>query len=245
MAEPDKSGTANRREWRSLSRRELLRLTPLVLAGAFAIEKWQPELLQRGVDFSDWASGKLFRGSALAETFPDSKVAPFEKFPYNGYDVTDPGVDLANWKLTVSGAVDRPGDYTLAQIQALPKLQQNTRHICVEGWDVIGNFGGTRISNFLNLVGADTGVRFLTVTCADDYYESIDMASALQPQSLLCYEMYGKPLDAGHGAPLRLQMPTKLGYKQAKYITSLEVTNVIPAQRGYWEDQGYSWFGGL
>jgi DMSO/TMAO reductase YedYZ molybdopterin-dependent catalytic subunit len=235
----------NGRSWKSLNRRELLKLTPLVLAGAFAVEKWQPDLLQRGVDFSDWASGKLFRGSALAETFPDSKVVPFEKFPYNGYDVIDPGVDIASWTLSVSGAVDNPGEYTIEQIKALPKVQQNTRHVCVEGWDVVGNFGGTRVSDFLKLVGANTNVRFLTVECADDYYESVDMASALQPQSLLCYEMYGKPLDAGHGAPLRLQMPTKLGYKQAKYITKLQVTNVLPTQRGYWEDQGYSWFGGL
>ena len=243
MADPKKS--TRDPKWAALNRRELLKLAPLVAVGAFAVEEWQPNLLQRGVDFSDWASDKLFRTGALAETFADSKVMPFEKFPYNGYDVIDPGVDLANWTLTVSGAVDRPGEYTIEQIKSLPKQQQNTRHICVEGWDAIGNFAGTRVSDFLNFVGADTKVRFLTVQCADDYYESVDMASALQPQSLLCYEMYGKPLDAGHGAPLRLQMPIKLGYKQAKYITKLEVTNVIPAQRGYWEDQGYSWFGGL
>ena len=232
-------------KWTALNRRELLKIAPLVVVGAFAVEKWQPELLQKGVDFSDWASGKLFRTSQLAETFADSKVVPFERFPYNGYDVIDPGVDLADWTLTVTGAVDRPGEYTLDQIKTLPKIQQNTRHVCVEGWDAIGNFGGTRISDFLRFVGADTRVRFLSVQCADDYYESVDMASALQPQSLMCYEMYGKPLDAGHGAPLRLQMPTKLGYKQAKYLTKLEVTNVMPLQHGYWEDQGYSWFGGL
>jgi len=95
-------------------------------------------------------------------------------------------------------------------------------------------------------VGANSGARFLEVECADDYYESIDMASALHPQSLLCYEMYGQPLDRKHGAPLRLQMPTKLGYKQAKYLDTLRVTNVLkPGKTGYWEDQGYSWFGGL
>ena len=130
-------------------------------------------------------------------------------------------------------------------MQALPKLTQNTRHVCVEGWDAIGNFAGTRISDFLASVGADPKAKFLAVQCADDYYESMDMASAMHPQSLLCYEMYGKPIDRGHGAPLRLQLPTKLGYKQAKYITKLEVTNVLRPERGYWEDQGYSWYGGL
>src|SRR5438105_4743337 len=233
------------KDWRDMSRRELLKVTPLAAAGVFFYPKLREPLLQRGVEFSDWASGKLFRGSKLAPTFAASSVVPFEKFPYNFYDVVDPEVDLDAWKLHVSGAVDKPGEYTLAQIRALPKLDQNIRHICVEGWDVIGNFGGTRISDFLRLVGADTSVNYVAVECADDYYESIDMATALHPQSLLCYEMYGEPLDRGHGAPLRLNLPTKLGYKQAKYLTRLTVANVLPANHGYWEDQGYSWFGGL
>jgi DMSO/TMAO reductase YedYZ molybdopterin-dependent catalytic subunit len=122
---------------------------------------------------------------------------------------------------------------------------QNTRHICIEGWDVIGSFAGTRVDDFLTQVGADPSARFLEVECADDYYESIDMASARHPQSLLCYEMYGQPLSREHGAPLRLVMPTKLGYKQAKYIVAMRVTRVLSARRGYWEDQGYSWHGGI
>lgn len=226
-----------------LSRRELLKLAPLVAVGAFAVTRWQDPLLSRGVRLSDWASGLLFRRRHRAATFADA--VPFEKFPYNGYDDLDPGVDLENWTLTVAGNVRHPGEYTLAQIQALPKIRQNTRHVCVEGWDVIGRFGGARISDFLSLVGADPGARFLTVECADDYYESLDMATALHPQSLLCYEMYDKPLDRGHGAPLRLSLPTKLGYKSAKYLTKLTVASELGAQRGYWEDQGYSWYAGL
>ena len=94
---------------------------------------------------------------------------------------------------------------------------------------MIGNFGGTRASDFLPLIGADTSARFLEVECVDGYYESIDMETALHPQTLLCYEMYGKPLDRGHGAPLQLQMPTKIGYKQAKYLDLVRVTNVLEA----------------
>jgi DMSO/TMAO reductase YedYZ molybdopterin-dependent catalytic subunit len=228
-----------------LSRRELLKLAPVVAVGAFAVMRLQDPLLGRGVRLSDWASGLLFRRHHRATTFADADVVPFEKFPYNGYDVLDPEVDLDSWTLTVAGNVQRPGEYTLAQIQALPRVRQNTRHVCVEGWDAIGSFGGARISDFLALAGADTGSRFLTVECADDYYESLDMATALHPQSLLCYEMYDKPLDRGHGAPLRLSLPTKLGYKSAKYLTKLTVTNVLGTQRGYWEDQGYSWYAGL
>jgi len=229
-----------------MSRRELLKLAPLAALGVFAIPQLTDRLVMAGVHFSDWASGVAFRSGHLAQTYPDSKVVPFEKFPYNGYDVLDPEVDLENWTLTVEGDVQRPGEYTLAQIQALPKIRQNTRHICVEGWDVIGSFGGTRISDFFKLIGANTAARFLEVECVDNYYESIDMASALHPQSLMCYEMYDQPLDRKHGAPLRLQMPTKLGYKQAKYLDTVRVTNVLkPGKTGYWEGQGYSWFGGL
>ena len=93
---------------------------------------------------------------------------------------------------------------------------------------MIGRFGGARISDFLQNVGANLNAKFLYVECADDYYESLDMASALHPQSLLCYEMYDRPLTREHGAPLRLRVPTKIGYKQAKYLTSLRVTDVVP-----------------
>jgi DMSO/TMAO reductase YedYZ molybdopterin-dependent catalytic subunit len=232
------------RKFKRISRRELLKLTPVFALGAFAIPTLQKPLLKAGLDFSDWASAKLFRSGHLAATFTDSELTPFNKFPLNSYDVDDPDVDFDKWNLTVAGEVRKPGSYTLAQIQALPKFTQNTRHVCVEGWDVIGNFGGARLSDFLQAIGADTTARFVTVECADDYYESLDMATALHPQTLLCYEMYGQPLTREHGAPVRLNIPTKVGYKQAKYLTDLKVTNVLQ-RLGYWEDQGYSEFYGL
>ena len=233
-------------ERKRMNRRELLKLVPVVALGAFAIPKLRDPLLDEGLHFSDWASEKLFGRHRLAQTFRDSDVAAFARFPYNFYDVVDPGVNLEKWTLTVAGLVQRPGEYKLSQIQAFPKVTQNTRHVCVEGWDVIGNFGGTRASDFLRAIGADTSARFLEAECADGYYESIDMETMRHPQTLFCYEMYGKPLDRGHGAPLRLQMPTKLGYKQAKYLDTIRVSNVLRAdKRGYWEDQGYSWYGGL
>jgi DMSO/TMAO reductase YedYZ molybdopterin-dependent catalytic subunit len=237
--------SVSKKDFRRLSRRELLKLSPLLAAGAIFIPRFRDPILEAGLKLSDRAAEATFRTQHLAETFSDNAVAPFSKFPYNFYDVADPEVDLAAWTLTVSGLVQHPGEYTLAQIQALPRQAQNTRHVCVEGWNVIGNFGGARILDFLRLIGADLSARFLEVECADDYYESLDMATALHPQSLLCYEMYGQPLDRGHGAPLRLQMPTKLGYKQAKYLTALKISNVLTSEKGYWEDKGYSWHGGL
>jgi DMSO/TMAO reductase YedYZ molybdopterin-dependent catalytic subunit len=231
-------------KFKQINRRELLKLTPVLALGAFAIHGWQEPLLKKGLEFSDWASALLFRKGHLASTFSDAALTPFDRFPLNTYDVDDPGVIFESWTLAVSGAVQKPGEYTLAQIQSLPRIRQNTRHVCVEGWDVIGRFGGARLADFLTMVGADPSARFVTVSCADDYYESLDMATALHPQTLLCYEMYHQPLTREHGAPLRLQIPTKIGYKQAKYLTDLKVTNVLQ-KVGYWEDQGYSEFYGL
>jgi DMSO/TMAO reductase YedYZ molybdopterin-dependent catalytic subunit len=232
------------RKFKSMNRREMLKLTPVVAVGVFAIPRLREPILKAGLGFSDRASAEMFRSGHLATTFADSELTPFNQFPINDYDVDDPGVNFDRWTLTVTGSVKKPGDYTLFQIQALPKFRQNTRHVCVEGWDAIGRFGGARLSDFLKNVGADLSARFVYMECADDYYESLDMATALHPQTLLCYEMYDQPLTREHGAPLRLSIPTKIGYKQAKYLTDLKVTNLLE-RVGYWEDQGYSKFYGL
>jgi len=234
----------NNREFGKTSRRELLKLTPIIALGAFALPKLQMPLLKAGLDFSDWVSARIFRSGHLAKTFADSELTPFERFPLNDYAIEDPGVDLDHWALTVTGAVQKPGEYTLSQIQHLPLVRQNTRHVCVEGWDVIGRFGGARLADFLKMIGADPNARFVSVTCADDYYESLDMPTAMHPQTLLCYEMYDEPLTREHGAPLRLSIPTKIGYKHAKYLTGLKVSYVLE-NAGYWEDQGYSGFYGV
>src|ERR1700689_4165455 len=101
---------------KSVTRRELLKLSPALLLGAFAIPKLRDPLLIEGVAFTDWASSKWFRRNHLAPTFPDSEVAPLDKFYVNTYDVDDPRVDLDGWTLAVSGDVQRPGKYTLAEI---------------------------------------------------------------------------------------------------------------------------------
>lgn len=230
---------------RRITRRELLKLSPLLGLSAFAVPSWRDGLLEAGVSWSDTASSLVFRGEHAARSHPDADVVPFDQFPYNWYDVLEPAIDLDAWALNVGGAVARPGAYSLDQIRTLPKVVQNTRHVCVEGWDVVGRFGGARLGDFLSLVGADPSARFLTVTCADNYYESLDIETAHHPQSLLCYEMYDRPLTAGHGAPLRLSLPTKVGYKHAKYLMTLELVHVLPASRSYWGDQGYSWYAGL
>jgi DMSO/TMAO reductase YedYZ molybdopterin-dependent catalytic subunit len=228
-----------------MDRRELLKMAPLAAAGALLHPAALDWVLRSGLKASDRVSELTFRSTALAPTFDDRQVTPLDRYPINSYLADDPEVELDEWRLEVSGRVQRAGDYTLDHLRRLPNVVQNTRHICIEGWDVIGNYGGVRVADFLAYVGADPYARYLEVSCADDYYESIDMASARHPQSLLCYEMYRQPLARVHGAPLRLVMPVKLGYKQAKYIVALRVTDVLQAKRGYWEDRGYSWHGGL
>src|SRR5688572_2475824 len=227
------------------TRRELLKMLPLAGAAALLHPAWRSGLVARGLALSDAIAERTFDSRLSAPTYSDAEVTPLDRFPLNSYLVDDPEIDLDEWRLHVSGLVAKPGEYTLRDLRMLPRVQQNTRHICVEGWDVIGSFGGMRLADLLTFVGADVAARFVEVTCADDYYESLDMAAARHSQSLLCDEMYGRPLTREHGAPLRLVLPTKLGYKQAKYIVSLRVSDVLGAKRGYWVDQGYSWYGGL
>ena len=153
----------DQRKFKSMSRRELFKLTPVVALGALAIPSVRKPLLRLGLGFSDWASKLMFRSGHLATTFSDSDLTPFEKFPINDYDVDDPEVDFDRWTLTVSGTVQKPGDYKLDQIQALPRFRQNTRHVCVEGWDVVGRFVGARLSDFLRSIGADLTARYVYV----------------------------------------------------------------------------------
>ena len=152
-------------------------------------------------------------------------------------------IDLENWSLAIEGLVEKPGSYTIEQIRSFPKKVMNTRHCCVEGWSMIPKWGGTPMRELLRAAGADQSAKYVSVECGDDYYTSYDMPSVLHPQTLLSYEAYGSPLTLEHGAPLRIVMPVKLGYKSAKWISKIVVTNEKPG--GYWEDQGHDWFAGL
>ena len=109
-----------------------------------------------------------------------------------------------------------------------------TRHICVEGWSAIGKWGGVPFATFLKAIGADLSARYVSFKCADDYYTSIDMATALHPQTIIALTYDGQILPRKYGYPMKLRMPTKLGYKNPKHIQVIEVTNRFPG--GYWED---------
>lgn len=227
------------------SRRKLLKLSPLLaVAGCdYAGSEKTSSFLRRFQRFNDWIQEKVFDINKMAPEYTDAELTPESGFRVNGYDTDEPEIDLENWTLEVSGLVSKPGLYRLEQIRALTKRVQNTRHVCVEGWSMIPKWGGTPMKDFLEMIGADLSAKYLYVECADRYYCSYDIPSMQHAQTLLCYEAYGKPLTLPHGAPLRIVVPTKLGYKQSKWLTKLEITNT--KRIGYWEDQGYDWFAGI
>jgi DMSO/TMAO reductase YedYZ molybdopterin-dependent catalytic subunit len=206
---------------------------------------------------------RLLEGQALAREFSPRDLSPV--FRTNGTNSpAAPGYQaaamfkFAQWTLRVDGLVSRPLDLTLPQLQALRARTQITRHDCVEGWSAIGQWTGVNLSAVLQLAGLMPNARYIVFHCADAmsgdpdgtdfYYESIDLIDAFHPQTILAYALNGKPLEIGHGAPLRLRVERQLGYKQAKYIMRVEAVDSLlkigGGRGGYWEDQGYEWYAG-
>jgi DMSO/TMAO reductase YedYZ molybdopterin-dependent catalytic subunit len=214
-----------------------------MLAGC---ELTDQESVQRVLmSMSRWNDGVqhwLFNPNRLAPEFPESRIT--RPFPFNGYypesDVME--VDGESFKLELAGMIRDKKPWTLADLYALPQVSQVTRHICVEGWSAIGKWSGVRFSDFLARIGADTTAKYVGFQCADEYYGSIDMATALHPQTQLSLRFADDLLPPKYGYPMKLRVPTKLGFKNPKHIAAIFVTNEYPG--GYWEDKGYNWFSG-
>ncbi|MBI2309029.1 MAG: molybdopterin-dependent oxidoreductase [Rhodocyclales bacterium] len=192
--------------------------------------------------WNDRVQGWLFDPHKLAPEYPESAIT--QPFPFNAFysEGEAPLVDAADYKLELAGRIRDRRPWTLLELYALPQASQVTRHICVEGWSAIGKWSGTPFRTFLERVGADTTARYVGFKCDDDYYSSIDMATALHPQTLLAFRFADRILPAKYGFPMKLRIPTKLGFKNPKHIRAIFVTNEYPG--GYWEDQGYNWFSG-
>ena len=192
--------------------------------------------------FNDRVQSWLFDRHRLAATFPASAITKPPRFNayYPEYQVRT--VDPDQWRLEMGGLVDSKQPLTLAALRAMPQHSQITRHICIEGWSYIGQWSGVRLSDVLKRAGADMRARYVGFKCFDGYSTSIDMASALQEQTILALDFNGAELDPPFGAPARLRIPTKLGFKSAKNLSAVFVTNTNPG--GYWEKQGYNWFSG-
>jgi DMSO/TMAO reductase YedYZ molybdopterin-dependent catalytic subunit len=192
--------------------------------------------------WNDRVQAWLFDPNRLAPTYPASAIT--NPFPFNAfYPVDDaPEINGDDYSLEVSGRVADKRSWTLAKLRLLPQESQITRHICIEGWSAIGEWSGVPFRVFLQRIGADLHARYVGFKCADRYYTSIGMATALHPQTILALDYGNAPLPPKHGFPMKLRVPTKLGFKNPKHIGAIFVTNDYPG--GYWEDQGYNWFSG-
>ena len=175
--------------------------------------------------------------------FSSRDIEP-DKLLINTFDST-PVIDPTQFRLTIDGDVNHPMQLSMTDIQKLPLTSMVIRHVCVEGWAAIVQWGGVRLQELVKLVQPKPGTRYVYFKSADGYYESWDLASAVHPQTLMAYQKNGQPLSVDNGAPLRLASPVKLGYKQSKWVTQMTFLSSLMPMKGYWEDQGYEWFGGL
>ena len=163
------------------------------------------------------------------------------------------------YKLTIKGMVEREVSFSLAELRNMPARSQITRHDCVEGWSCIAKWTGTPLGPILDMAGVKPQARFCVYHCYDNiqrtltgdilYYESSDLVDAYHPQTILSYGLNDQVLPVSNGAPIRLRIERALGYKQPKYLHTIElVDDLTPfgkGKGGYWPDQGYDWYGGI
>jgi DMSO/TMAO reductase YedYZ molybdopterin-dependent catalytic subunit len=201
-----------------------------------------------------YASQRLLTRHSLAREFSPSQISkpPFanEMPPLTeAYKRLQAG-GFADWRLSVDGMVDRPGSFSLAQIKGYPSRSQITHLACEEGWSYIAEWIGVPLSHVLGVVGVQPQARYLVYFSIDpDWWESMDMADAMHPQTFLTYGMNGNELPVGNGGPLRMRVPRQLGYKSVKFITHLTVTdNLKNFGKGLGSaspEAGYAWYAGI
>ena len=239
----------NRKLIADIDRRKLLRGTLSLgaltfLTGCNVSDRASVQDVLRTVSaFNDRVQALLFDPTRLATTYsPDQVVKPPRFNAY--YEIEDVRpIDLATWKLEFAGLIADKRPWILDDIYRFPEQEIIIKHICVEGWDYIGQWSGPNLRQFLTRIGADLTAKYVAFHGNDDYMECIDMASALHPQTILATKYAGEPITDPYGAPLRLRTAVKLGYKNAKWVRAIEVTNTYPG--GFWEKQGFNWFAGL
>ena len=166
---------------------------------------------------------------------------------------------FSDYRLEVGGLVHKKLSLGLDELRNMPSRTQITRHDCVEGWSCIAKWTGVQLSRVLDEAGVKPEARYVLFRCFDSmgnslagpvlYYETIDLAAARNPQTILAYGLNGKTLPVSNGAPLRVRVEQQLGYKMAKYIRSIELVDDFRTIRGgnggYWEDSGYDWYAGV
>jgi DMSO/TMAO reductase YedYZ molybdopterin-dependent catalytic subunit len=247
---------------RSFLRMALLGTAGILVAGCDRISQsgWGTRVLGSAEGLNRRVQALLAPSSSMAKEYSEADISPV--FHANG--TTLPGTPvyqalMANqfrdYKLQIDGLVSRPTRLSIDDLKKLDTRTQITRHDCVEGWSAIGKWQGTLLSAVLDHVGVDPQARFVVFHCFDEmdvgvpYYESVDIGEARHPQTLLAFALNDKPLPVPYGAPLRLRIGRQLGYKQAKYLSRIELVKSFDAmgsgKGGYWEDQGYEWYAGI
>jgi len=193
--------------------------------------------------WNDRVQAALFSGTRLAPTYPESAIATV--YRYNAYYAAEdaPEIGESTYRLELAGMIGDKRPWSIAQLHALPQVSQITRHVCVEGWSYVGKWTGTPLSVFLDRIGADRTAKYVGYECFDGYYGAIDMPTALHPQTIMAFSDRDGRLAPRYGYPFKIRMPTKLGFKNPKFVKVLYVTNRRPG--GFWEDRGYNWFSGI
>jgi DMSO/TMAO reductase YedYZ molybdopterin-dependent catalytic subunit len=222
------------------------------------LNDWQP--LQPILNSAERLNHAIIGTRGSARLYSPADITT--DFPTNGLDTPSQpeytaliADNFSNYRLPVTGLVEHPQSFSLAQLRALATLDQITRHDCVEGWSVVGQWRGVPLASFLKLVRPKPEARYVVFYSYDhdqsgtQFYGSIDMHQAAHPQTQLALDLNGKPMDAAHGAPVRLRIPTQLAYKSTKWVRNIEVVSdfkhIFGGQGGYWEDNGYAWYAGI
>jgi DMSO/TMAO reductase YedYZ molybdopterin-dependent catalytic subunit len=201
-----------------------------------------------------YASQRLLTRHSLAREFSRSQISkrPLENElapPSEAFKRLQAG-GFADWRLTVDGMVDRPGSFSLAQLKSYSSRSQITMVQCEEGWSYIAEWIGVPLFHVLDAVGVQPQARYVVYFSIEpDWWESIDMADALHPQTFLTYGMNGNDLPVANGGPLRLRVPRQLGYKSVKFITHITVTDSLKKfGKGLGSaapEAGYAWYAGI
>jgi DMSO/TMAO reductase YedYZ molybdopterin-dependent catalytic subunit len=202
----------------------------------------------------NYASQRLLTRHSLAREFPQSQISkpPFanEIPPLSDAFKRLQAGGFADWRLTVDGMVDRPATFSLTQLRSYPSRSQITQLACEEGWSYIAEWIGVPLSHILDVVGIHPQAKYIVYFSIDpDWWDSIDMAEAMHPQTILAHGLNGDELPVGNGGPLRMRVPRQLGYKNVKFITHLTVTDSL---KGFGKglgsaspESGYAWYAGI
>lgn len=217
----------------------LTMLTGCDVSDSFSAEKMLAQISK----FNDAVQAKIFNPNTLAPEYNAKDVK--RPFPFNAFYTLDeaPQIDGEDWKLDITGMAANKKPWTLKELNALPQVTQITRHICVEGWSAIGSWSGVPLRDFLQRIGADTSAKFITFRCAEDYWTTLDMPTCLHPQTQMTLKFDGETLPRAYGFPMKVRVPTRLGFKNPKYVVAMDIGN--DHQGGYWEDQGYNDYSGI